>query len=115
METIDLEWITATLICEAKMPYVPKDAGRVQVRTSHNLYIVNNSESEFKFPAGTFVGGFGKGAFKVMKEEAPTSAVPFLFSSSDDLVLLDSKLLSLEVVVAEQRKTKPECKICYYK
>ena len=115
VETTDLQSIKETLICEAKLPSAPKDAGFVQVRTSHTLYIINKSDCEYKFPAGTFVGGFGKGQFKVVKDDQPTSSILFQLSSSDDLVMFESKLLSLEEVIAEQRKTKPECKICYYK
>ena len=70
--TIDSSSITHTLLTEAKMSGTPKDAGFVQVRTGHNIYIVNKAASDHKFPSGFFVCGFGKGSFKIIKDENGT-------------------------------------------
>ena len=113
VEIVALADITSTLICEVKATGVPKDAGWLQIRSGHSIYLVNKSGQATTFPVGFFLCSFGKGSFKVVKENMPT-AIPFQLENSDSLVVVDGAMTTLEDEINKKRKDKPDAKICYY-
>ena len=63
------------------------------------------------------LAGFGKGSFKLLKENeaAPEKAIEFKLSNDEDLICFNGKVLPLGQVVQEQRAKKPEAQVSYHK
>ena len=75
---IEMKDISDALITEVKLTNQPKDAGVWQQRSGHKIFLCNKSNAEAKYPKDFLVCGFGKGAFKLVKEDVvPTGALSF--------------------------------------
>lgn len=87
----------------------------LKVFVGYSMYVVNDSAAEQTLHAGSVLAGFGKGKFKAKadtKEEENT--LKFSLSSSDDLVLHKSKLLTVGAVLAEKKQSDPQAKVAYH-
>ena len=114
----DANDITEALIQEAKVVGLGKEGPWLQLRFGHKIYLVNKTMQEISVPEGSYIAGFGKGAFKLVKldgSETPPGAITFKLKSEDNWVVLSGNRVKLGDVVAEQRKTKPDASVCYHK
>ena len=66
--------IKESLLAEAKLAGCGKDPPLLQIRTGHTIYIVNNGTQEWVSPPHFNVTGFGKGSFKIVKDDASVGA-----------------------------------------
>jgi len=107
---IETDSIEHALLVETK---VGKDL-MLQIRAAHNLYLVNKGACETALSEGTFLAGFGKGGFKLLKEENDES-LPFRLQDQDTLVVLNGQVTKLGEVLTEHRVKKPDCQLCYHK
>ena len=89
-------------------------AAFIQQRAGHKLCIMIKCASEVTFAKYSFIVGFGKGTFKLLKKDAPVDKLECKFTSSSDIVILAGAALTLEKVIHDMRATKPECQICYH-
>ena len=115
---VETESIAETLLKEVKVTAQGKEEVWMQLRTGNTAFIINKSIAEITMPASLFLGGFGKGSFKLTKspnEELPARSVPFRLTSSDDIVVINQVPMTLEKAIADERKKKPDCIICYGK
>ena len=99
-----------------KLSTMPKDTAMLQFRASNTIYILNKAPSDIMLSQWLFLAGFGKGTFKLLKsgEDKLPSALELCWKSSDDLVVFNGAVISLEKVVNDQRASKPECRVCYH-
>ena len=114
----DANDITEALIQEAKVVGLGKECPWLQLRVGHRIYLVNKSMQEISVPDGSYLAGFGKGAFKLAKlegSESPPGAIAFKLESQDNWVVLSGNRVRIGDVMADQRKTKPDAELCYHK
>ncbi|CAL1146424.1 unnamed protein product [Cladocopium goreaui] len=107
--------IAETLLFETKLG--GKDTIGFQIRTNHQLYLVNQTSHELSLKAMSPLVGFGRGSFKLFKEgdTLPEKALLFHIASSDALVCLNGAAQTISEVLFNQRKIKPEATVCYHK
>ena len=107
--------IQETLLMEAKLGN--KDSLNFQVRSGHCIYLVNLTGSEQTLKGMTTLVGFGRGGFKLFKEQEtiPDRVVCFDVTSPDMLVCLNGTVATVSEVLAKQRESKPEAEVCYHK
>ena len=107
--------IAETLLFETKLG--GKDTIGFQIRTNHQLYLVNQTSHELSLKAMSPLVGFGRGSFKLFKEgdTLPEKALLFHIASSDALVCLNGAVQTISEVLFNQRKIKPEATVCYHK
>lgn len=85
---------------------------QVRAGSAKELWLINNGNTEAKFPSGFILAGFGKGEYK---QQAPGSDREILFDMSPlPLVLHHSSLRAVEDVVNGERLKKPGAKIAYH-
>ena len=109
--------ISEPLLAEVKLPNMPKDTLWLQLRASHNVYLTNKAKNEVTVAQWFHLGCFGKGSFKLVREEGQNAAglLECRWKSDEDLVVLNGTVLSLGKVFNDQRKSKPDAVICYHK
>ena len=107
--------ISETLLFETKLG--GKDTMAFQIRTNHQLYLVNQTSQELTLKAMSPLVGFGRGSFKLFKEgdTLPEKGLLFQLASSDALVCLNGAVQTISEVLFNQRKIKPEATVCYHK
>ena len=88
----------------------------LQVRSHNHIYLLNKGSKDW-VGNETPLGGFGKGSFKIIKQDAdlPEGAVELDFSGSADQICYNGSLQSLGDVVKELRTKNPDCKVTYFK
>ena len=92
-----------------------KDAPTIQLRTPNEMFLVNKGEKDWS-GSDVFAAGFGKGSFKLIKDQdMPAGAVEFKMETTDTLVHYNGSLTTLDKVIAEARQKKPDTKVCYHK
>ena len=113
---VESNTISEVLLAEVKLTTMPKDTAMLQLRASNTIYILNMATSEIALSQWIFLAGFGKGTFKLLtsEEETRPSALGLGWNSSDNLVVFNGTVISLEKVVNDQRASKPECRVCYH-
>ena len=107
--------ISETLLFECKLG--GKDTVTFQIRTNHQLYLVNQTSQELTLKAMSPLVGFGRGSFKLFKEgdTLPERGLLFQISSADTLVCLNGSVQTISDALSNQRKVKPEAGVCYHK
>ena len=108
--------IAQPLLHECKLP--GKDPHMFcQVRASHVVVLVNKSSKELSMNANAFLIGFGKGAFKLLKGSEEPQPTQYLFSltSHATSVVFNNAVTTVGKVLATQRESKPDCKVCYHR
>ncbi|CAK9068414.1 unnamed protein product [Durusdinium trenchii] len=106
--------VQETLLFEAKLQ--GKDSLSFQIRTGHQLFVVNSTPSELSVKPGTALVGFGRGSFKLVKDNEVLSEKAMVFEmSSESLVSLNGVVSTVSEVLAKQRETKPSAEVCYHK
>ena len=113
---VESNTISEVLLAEVQLSTMPKDTAMLQLRASNTIYILNKAPSDIMLSQWLFLAGFGKGTFKLLKsgEDNLPSALELCWKSSDDLVVFNGAVISLEKVVNDQRASKPECRVCYH-
>ena len=107
--------IKESLLAEAKLAGCGKDPPLLQIRTGHTIYIVNNGTQEWVSPPHFNVTGFGKGSFKIVKDDASVgTGMIFNLASSEDLVVFNGAILTVGKVLNDQKASKPDASICYH-
>ena len=116
---VETSSISEPLLAEVKLPNrcMPKDTLWLQLRASHNVYLTNKAKNEVTVAQWFHLGCFGKGSFKLVREEGQNAAglLECRWKSDEDLVVLNGTVLSLGKVFNDQRKSKPDAVICYHK
>lgn len=107
--------VAETLLLEAKLS--GKDSLSFQIRTGHQLYLVNNTGQEISLKPTTPLVGFGRGTFKLLKENEtlPEKAIVFDVTVPDALLSLNGVVSTVSELVAKQRESKPEAQVSYHK
>ena len=74
-----------------------------------NILLINDSEETRFAPEGTFVVGLSKGVFANAEsgDDPQPSELMFKFESSDDLVLVNGSLSTLQKAVADRKQIDP--------
>eukprot|EP00438_Fugacium_kawagutii_P022435 Skav232862 [mRNA] locus=scaffold2451:162468:166474:+ [translate_table: standard] len=93
-----------------------KDSMWVQVRANNCIIFANKGSKDFSANEIPLLG-FGKGSFKILKQDAelPDGAVELSFSDSQDLVSFNGVVQTLGDVMKELRKKNPDTKITYFR
>lgn len=115
VDQLELNQITDPLVHEVK---AGKDGVVVQLRGLNKVYILNKSQQEAHFSSESYLLGFGKGSFKLIKEKdesASASMAEFALKSSEDFVVFNGNVMTVGAVLADLRKKKPETQVCYHK
>ena len=88
----------------------------LQIRAQNHIYIVNKGTKDW-VAMDSFVAGFGRGAFKIIKQDAelPSGAVDLQLTSSSDCIHYDGKMQMLGDVIKELRQRNPDTKVTYHK
>lgn len=88
----------------------------LQIRAQNHIYIVNKGTKDW-VASDSFVAGFGRGAFKIIKQDAelPSGAVELHLTSSSDSIHYDGKMQVLGDVIKELRQRNPDTKVTYHK
>ena len=114
---VDQGAITPALLCECKVVHglQKNDKCSLQLRVKAK-YLVNLGTADLHFKKHSCVGSFGKGSFKLLKtEEAKDDAhIQFQLKSPEDLVVLNSSVMTLGQVVSEERTKKPGANVMYH-
>jgi hypothetical protein len=113
---VSLASISEALLWEAKLNF--KEAPVLQLRAGSAVYICNRSTAgaEVVIQQGAYLAGFGKGAFKLLKqtEAVEVGVAEFKLTSDSDLVVLAGAMQTLGSVIANQRKKEPSIGVCYH-
>lgn len=114
---VDVKDITESLLAEAQMS--GKAAPFYQIRTGHQLYLVNKSDSEWQSSSLCMIAGYGKGSFKLIKpndtETNVSDMIQFKLESHDDMVVFNGQLVTMGHVMNDQFAKKPDTEVCYHK
>jgi hypothetical protein len=102
--------ITHPLLLEVKMQV---KGLMLQIRAGHQVYITNMTAQEISLGAYTFVAGFGKGGFKLIKE-GEAGLMEFKIADQNTMVFFNNMVMTVGKVLQDQRKKKPDCNICYH-
>ena len=111
---VETSSITDSLLSECSL--TGKNAPMAQLRTGHHFYLVNKSAGDWSSPSLCLLAGFGRGAFKLIKngEALDDAHIPFSLTSSSDLVVFNGQALTLGQVLNDQREKKPTAEVCYH-
>ena len=97
---------------------IGKDLGQLQFRAVSNIYILNkDTTKEVHLTVNDAVAGFGKGDFKMLKQEQALddTMIPYFLKDSNTQVCFNGSLTTLGHLVSEMRETKPDVTVCYHK
>ena len=110
------ESITESILFDVNLKASTKGEKAVfNLRSNHTVYIINKGEKEFSHPAGEQIIGFGKGAFKNLKDTPPTDEqLPYVLSPDDEIVMNNTRML-LSTVLQNQRQAEGDVKLAYHK
>ena len=88
----------------------------LQVRASNHIYLVNKGSKEFTANE-LHIAGFGRGSFRIVKNDAdlPDGAIELSFSGHTDVIHFNGSLTTVGEVLKELRNRNPDCKVCYFK
>lgn len=105
---------------EAVLPAPKRNAPtcHVVITIGCRIFMVNRNEQEISMEAGTVVAGWYKGKFwqksSSPHQEAGEKDILFSLASADDVVAMNGKAVTLASLVAEKRKTVPDCVVGYH-
>ncbi|CAE7298363.1 unnamed protein product [Symbiodinium sp. CCMP2592] len=109
--------ISQALLHECKVTVTKDSVGMLQVRAGSEVWLVNKGPKDFVAEFHQ-VCGFGRGSFKLMKpEEQPVEGqrfVEFKLTDYQDMIYINNQCLTVGQAVAQQRLTKPDCKVSYH-
>jgi hypothetical protein len=94
---VNTDSVTAALLHEAKVATLTKgDLVKLQLRFDA-IYAVNTGTSECTLQKNMFLGGWGKGAFKLLRmdDTLPVGSIEFKMTSSEELVVLNNAVQKL--------------------
>ena len=116
---VDIDQLPGAKIALVKMSN-QKSAASIQVLSGNKFATISTGPEECEIKEGSTVFGFGKVTWKRTNsadetpEEAPVS-FPVKFSSCEDCIIMNSKLMTLREAIVEKRKTTASASICYHK
>ena len=112
---ISMQEVTQALLVEAAI----KGETLMNLRANNTKYIVNKSTSkETAISVHEHVAGFGKGGFKLIKDNAATledNSVEFKLLGPDSTIQVNGVTTTLGNVLRCQRESDPDCKVNYHK
>lgn len=115
---IESKDITETLLAEAQLPGKTA-AAWYQLRTGHQIYLVNKGANDWQSPSLCLCAAYGKGTFKLIKPDQTdvdlSDTVEFNLQSAKDFVVFNGQLATVGQIVNEQLVKKPEAEVCYHK
>jgi hypothetical protein len=115
---VDPASITSTLLHECKLleKTTTKNNVLLQIRTDDVTIILNNGTTEFDIPSFTSLVGFGKGAFKLIKDTdpLPPGAIEYKLTNQDELVMLGNVVQPIGRLLIDQLAKKPDTKLSYH-
>ena len=94
-----------------------KDSMSFQIRAGKKLYLVNLTGQELSMKPAAALVGFGRGNFKLFKEDEalPEKAIRFDVSKPNSMVCLNGQVMSISEVVHQHRARNPEAQVSYHK
>ena len=114
---IDAEKISGAILFEVKVTLFKDIFANLQIRAQSEVWLVNKGAKDF-CGNGCQVAGYGRGSFKLLKQseekDASVRLLEFQLSSHEDFVFVNNQLTTVGQAVAEQRKSKPDCKVLYH-
>ena len=113
---VDIKSLPANPLLEA--PFLKQTALQVKVFVGNKVYVANTGDADVSIPVGTFLCGYGRGKFdrNTKGNLNPDCHHMFKIKTCDDLLQLSlqTKMVTVKEVVAEQRAKNPEAKIAYH-
>ena len=101
---IDAEKISGAILFEVKVTLFKDIFANLQIRAQSEVWLANK--------------GASRGSFKLLKQseekDASVRLLEFQLSSHEDFVFVNNQLTTVGQAVAEQRKSKPDCKVLYH-
>ena len=113
----DAESIDKALLSECRVTSDSRsDSLWLQIPAADHIYLLNKNTKEWQGNEN-FLFGFGKGSFKLLKQDDPAldESIELAYSSSADLVCYNGSLQPLRQILKGMRATNPDTKICYFK
>ena len=113
---VDIQSLPANPLLE--VPFLKQTTLQVKVFVGNKVYVANTGDADVSIPVGTFLCGYGRGKFdrNTKGNFNPDCHLMFKIKTCDDLLQLSlqTKMVTVKEVVAEQRAKNPEAKIAYH-